>query len=173
MTYVISGYLVLVFRDSHGTEQKAGQRLFTHFSDKDAHQVEGVCTGSGGNSGFFITLLSIWGSHFESVDRRLFIHNYATGILEKPENRMEIHETDGCGGSGIRGNWDGRGRYLSPVRNVLSFLLASKVVRGLHVVEGLYCKKKKKNIYVIWVNNVVHNCKTWVYIKVWDMKYST
>ena len=54
----------------------------------------------------------------ESVGRRLFVHDYATGILEKPENRMEIHETDGCGSSGIRGNWDGRGGYLSPVRNV-------------------------------------------------------
>ena len=111
-------FRILVFRDFHGTERKAGQRFFTHFSGKDVHQVEGVCTSSGGNSGFFITLLSIWWSYFESVGRRLFVHDYATGILEKPENRMEIHETDGCGSSGIRGNWDGRGGYLSLVRNV-------------------------------------------------------
>ena len=110
--------ILVFFRYYHGTEQKAGQRFFTHFSDKDVHQVEGVCTGSGGNSGFFITLLSIWGSYFERVGRRLFIHDYATDIFEKPENRMVIHETDGCGRSGIRGNWDGRGRYISPVRNV-------------------------------------------------------
>ena len=109
---------ILVFRDFYGTERKTGKRFFTHFSHKDVHQVEGVCTGSGRNSGFFITFLSIWGSYFESVGRRFFIHDYAAGILEKPENRMEIHETDGCGSSGIRGNGDGGGSYISPVRNV-------------------------------------------------------
>ena len=109
---------ILVFRDFYGIEGKAGQRFFTHFSDEYVHQVEGVCTGSKRNSGFFIALLSIWGSYFKSAGRRLFIHDYATGILGKPENRMEIHESHGCVSSGIRENGDGRGRYISPVRNV-------------------------------------------------------
>ena len=64
---------ILVFRYFYGTERKTGQMFFTHLNDKDVHQGEGVCTGSRGNSGYFITLLPIWGSYFESAGRTFFI----------------------------------------------------------------------------------------------------
>ena len=69
-----SGYY-LFFEISTGPNGRLVKGSLPISATKMSTKLKEYAPGSGGNSGFFITLFSIWGSYFESVGRRLFIHH--------------------------------------------------------------------------------------------------
>ena len=50
--------------------------------------------------GFLDALVQVGGSGFTSISRRRSVHHHATGVLEEPQNGMEIHA---AGASSVTG----------------------------------------------------------------------